>query len=173
MSARPLSRRARTAVSVALLAWVVLLAVVLLAPSSAGPDWVIYQLADLLRDRGLPEVLTHPGRIESVLNVLAFVPVSLLGSLLWTRPTWRDWTAGGFVLSFTVEAVQAVGGDLARTVMVGDADTDAGAARSAGTPLILVDFGYSEIPAAALAPDVLLHHFDDLPAACAGLLGSP
>lgn len=72
-----------------------------------------------------------------------------------------------------IEAVQAVGGDLARTVMVGDADTDAGAARSAGTPLILVDFGYSEIPAAALAPDVLLHHFDDLPAACAGLLGSP
>lgn len=69
-----------------------------------------------------------------------------------------------------IEAVAAVGGDLARTVMVGDAATDAGAARAAGTPLILVDFGYTEIPAAELAPDALLHHFDDLVDACAGLL---
>lgn len=71
-----------------------------------------------------------------------------------------------------IEAVKAVGGDLARTIMVGDADTDAGAARAAGTPLILVDFGYSEIPATELAPDILLHHFDDLVAACATLLCS-
>ena len=38
-------------------------------------------------------------------------------------------------------------------VMVGDAATDAGSARAAGTPLILVDFGYTEIPAAELAPE--------------------
>lgn len=72
-----------------------------------------------------------------------------------------------------IEAVQAVDGHLARTVMVGDADTDAGAARGAGTPLVLVDFGYSEIPAAALEPDVLLYHFDELAAACAALLAPP
>jgi phosphoglycolate phosphatase len=41
-----------------------------------------------------------------------------------------------------------VGGVLAQTIVVGDADTDAGAARAAGTPLILIDFGYTEIPAA-------------------------
>jgi len=70
-----------------------------------------------------------------------------------------------------IEAVDAVGGDLSRTVMVGDADIDAGAARAAGTPLILVSFGYTEIPAAQLAPDVLLHRFDDLAGACAALLG--
>nr|WP_244293751.1 MULTISPECIES: HAD-IA family hydrolase [unclassified Pannonibacter] len=69
-----------------------------------------------------------------------------------------------------IEAVEAVGGDLARTVMVGDADTDAGAARAAGTALILVDFGYTEIPAAELSPDVLLHHFDGLVDACTNLL---
>jgi phosphoglycolate phosphatase len=68
-----------------------------------------------------------------------------------------------------IEAVAAVGGDLARSVMVGDAATDAGA-RAAGTPLILVDFGYTEIPAADLAPDILLHHFDDLVESCARLL---
>lgn len=82
-------------------------------------------------------------------------------------------TAAKPAAAHLVEAVQAVGGDLARTVMVGDADTDAGAARAAGTSLILVDFGYSEVPAAELAPDILLHHFNDLVAACAALLDRP
>jgi len=57
--------------------------------------------------------------------------------------------------------------------MVGDAAPDAGVARAAGTPLILVSFGYTEIPAADLKPDVLLHHFDDLVDACARLLDRP
>ncbi|MBD3923435.1 VanZ family protein [Nocardioides cavernae] len=108
MSVRPLSRRARTALGAALVAWVVLLSVVLLAPSSSGPDWVILHLTEVLQRLGLPEVLTSFGRVESMLNVVAFVPLSLLGSLLWTRPTWRDWTAVGFVVSFAVEVVQAV-----------------------------------------------------------------
>jgi phosphoglycolate phosphatase len=69
-----------------------------------------------------------------------------------------------------IEAVAAVGGELARTVMIGDSGIDAGAARAAGTPLILVDFGYTEIPAAELEPDTLLHHFDDLVVACTDLL---
>ena len=67
-------------------------------------------------------------------------------------------------------AVEAAGGTLARAIMVGDAATDAGAARAANTPLILVSFGYTEIPAHELAPDILIHHFDELPAACARLL---
>ena len=108
MSVHPLSRRARTAVCVALVAWIGLLVVVLLAPSSRGPDWAIFHLSDALRGLGLPEALAHPGRVESMLNVVAFVPLSLLGSLLWTRPTWRDWTAVGFVVSFVVEVVQAL-----------------------------------------------------------------
>ncbi|MFD2262582.1 phosphoglycolate phosphatase [Lacibacterium aquatile] len=69
-----------------------------------------------------------------------------------------------------IEAVEAVGGDLPHAIMIGDSDVDAAAARAAGTPLILVDFGYTEIPAAELAPDVLLHHFDELIAACVSLL---
>lgn len=72
-----------------------------------------------------------------------------------------------------IEAVQAVGGNLARTLMVGDSDADAGAARAAGVPVVLVDFGYTEIPVAELKPDFLLHRFDDLVEACAGLLDGP
>lgn len=69
-------------------------------------------------------------------------------------------------------AVDAVGGEIKRTILVGDAATDAGAARAAGAGLILVSFGYTETPAAELAPDILIHHFDELPNACERLLGA-
>jgi len=69
-------------------------------------------------------------------------------------------------------AVRAAGGSLDRALMVGDAATDAGAARAAGAPLILVSFGYTETPAAELSPDVLIDHFDQLPDACVRLLGA-
>jgi phosphoglycolate phosphatase len=69
-----------------------------------------------------------------------------------------------------VAAVSATSGRIERALMVGDAATDAGAARAAGTPLVLVSFGYTEIPAAELAPDILIDHFDQLPAACLRLL---
>jgi phosphoglycolate phosphatase len=69
-------------------------------------------------------------------------------------------------------AVRAAGGSMDRAIMVGDAVTDAGAARAAGTPLVLVSFGYTETPAAELAPDILIDHFDELPQACLRLLGA-
>jgi phosphoglycolate phosphatase len=68
-------------------------------------------------------------------------------------------------------AIAAAGGTPDRAVLVGDAATDAGAARTAKVPLILVSFGYTEIPAQELAPDILIHHFDELPDACERLLG--
>jgi phosphoglycolate phosphatase len=67
-------------------------------------------------------------------------------------------------------AIERAGGQANRAVMVGDSDADAGAARAAAVPLILVAFGYTETPARELGPDILLDSFDDLPAACARLL---
>ncbi|HEY9236825.1 MAG TPA: phosphoglycolate phosphatase [Phenylobacterium sp.] len=69
-----------------------------------------------------------------------------------------------------VHTIEAAGGLTGRAVMVGDAATDAGAARAAGVPLVLVSFGYTEIPAAELAPDILIDHYDQLPNACLRLL---
>jgi phosphoglycolate phosphatase len=69
-------------------------------------------------------------------------------------------------------AVAACGGTMSRALMVGDAATDAGAARAAHVPLILVSFGYTEVPARDLAPDILIDHFDQLPDAAARLLGA-
>jgi phosphoglycolate phosphatase len=69
-----------------------------------------------------------------------------------------------------IAAVEAAGGRIGQSVMVGDAGTDAGAARAAGVPLVLVSFGYTEIPAAELGPDALIDHFDELVPACLRLL---
>lgn len=68
--------------------------------------------------------------------------------------------------------VALAGGDPARAIMVGDSGTDADTARAAGVPLILVTFGYTEIPAADLGADVLINHFDQIPEACAQILAS-
>jgi phosphoglycolate phosphatase len=59
-------------------------------------------------------------------------------------------------------AVQAAGGDPARAVMVGDSPPDVAAARGAGAPVIVVPFGYTETPAAALGADRLIETFDAL-----------
>ena len=66
-------------------------------------------------------------------------------------------------------AIEAAGGDPARAIMVGDSASDAGAARAAGTPLILVTFGYTETPVEKLGADVVIDRFDQLPEACARL----
>lgn len=67
-------------------------------------------------------------------------------------------------------AVEAAGGTLQRCILVGDAGTDAGAARAANAGLILVTFGYTETPVEELGGDILIDHYDELPVACARLL---
>jgi phosphoglycolate phosphatase len=69
--------------------------------------------------------------------------------------------------------IERAGGRLDRAVMVGDSASDARAAQAAGVPLVLVSFGYTDIPAAELGADVVIDHFEDLPAACARLLATP
>jgi glycopeptide antibiotics resistance protein len=98
----------RAALCVALTAWTLLLVVTLLAPSAAGPSWLVETVAAGLERIGVPDSLTDGARVEFALNVVAFVPLSLLGTPLWPRLTWRDWTAVGFAASFLVEAAQAV-----------------------------------------------------------------
>lgn len=67
-------------------------------------------------------------------------------------------------------AIERAGGEAGRAVMVGDSASDARAARNADVPLVLVSFGYTDIPAADLQPDILIDAFTELPAACARLL---
>ncbi len=69
------------------------------------------------------------------------------------------------------EAVARAGGDLARTVLVGDTVTDRETGRAAGVPVILVTFGPDGDGVAGLAPEALLPHYRDLGATVAGLIG--
>ncbi|MBP7703965.1 MAG: phosphoglycolate phosphatase [Caulobacter sp.] len=61
-----------------------------------------------------------------------------------------------------LEAIARVGGDPARAVLVGDASPDTGAAKAAGVPCVVCDFGYNDLPPAELGGDLTISHFDDL-----------
>lgn len=65
--------------------------------------------------------------------------------------------------------IAAAGGSVSRAIMVGDSATDIHTARAAGIPVIAVDFGYSERPVSDFAPDRLISHFAQLPAAVAAI----
>ncbi len=62
-----------------------------------------------------------------------------------------------------IATVEALEGDLDRTVMVGDSATDRNAARDAGVPVVLVTFGYTPIPAIQLEADATVDHYTELP----------
>jgi phosphoglycolate phosphatase len=66
--------------------------------------------------------------------------------------------------------VAAAGGEIAHAVMVGDSETDIRLAQAARVPVIAVDFGYTETPVAAFAPDLVIGHYDQLSAAISALL---
>jgi phosphoglycolate phosphatase len=65
--------------------------------------------------------------------------------------------------------ITAAGGSSQRAVMIGDSATDIRTARAAGVPVIAVDFGYTDRPVTEFAPDRIISHFSQLPAAVAEL----
>jgi phosphoglycolate phosphatase len=69
-------------------------------------------------------------------------------------------------------AMNAAGGYPSRTLFVGDSAIDVAAAKAAGTPIVAVSFGYSDIAPEALGADILIDRYADLPAACVRLLAA-
>jgi phosphoglycolate phosphatase len=67
--------------------------------------------------------------------------------------------------------ISDAGANHARTIMVGDSETDIRVARAAGVPVIAVDFGYTEQPVSECDPDILIGHFDGLVPAVGQLVG--
>ena len=61
--------------------------------------------------------------------------------------------------------IALAGGSPLRAIMVGDTDTDIRTAKAAHIPVVAVDFGYSVEPVSAFAPDAVISHYRDLPAA--------
>jgi phosphoglycolate phosphatase len=69
-----------------------------------------------------------------------------------------------------LHAIEMGGGDPARGLMVGDSASDADAAKNAGLPVVLVSFGYTDVPVDQLHRDALIDRFADLPDAARRLL---
>lgn len=74
--------------------------------------------------------------------------------------------------AFLHGTLRAAGGSAEAAVMVGDSENDIATARAAGVPVVAVDFGYTPVPVAGLAPDRLISRFAELPAAVADLLAA-
>lgn len=69
-----------------------------------------------------------------------------------------------------IHTVEAVGGDMTRTLLVGDSENDVHAARAAGAPSIFCTFGYCELSVDDLKPDAVIDRYEQLTEACVRLL---
>jgi phosphoglycolate phosphatase len=67
-------------------------------------------------------------------------------------------------------AVERAGGQVTRSLLVGDTATDRETARAAGVPAVLVTFGPEGEAVSRLKPEALLHRFSDLPGLAARLI---
>ena len=68
-----------------------------------------------------------------------------------------------------IECVRRLGGDPARTVLIGDTDTDRKTSAAAGVPSVLVTFGPHGRGVLDLMPEATIDHFDELPDLIDGL----
>jgi phosphoglycolate phosphatase len=60
------------------------------------------------------------------------------------------------------DVIDELGAKHSHAVLIGDSETDAKTAKAAGIPVILVSFGYTEIPVHDLGGDLVIDHFKDL-----------
>jgi len=129
-------------------------------------------------EAALDALAARGDRFAVCTNKLAWLSVRLLDRLglsarfvaICGRDTFAIGKPDPEVLRRTI---QAAGGDLAGSIMVGDSATDISTARAAGVPVVAVDFGYTDVPVAELDPDRVISHFDALPAAVDALMRAP
>ncbi|MBY6005661.1 HAD-IA family hydrolase [Salipiger bermudensis] len=69
------------------------------------------------------------------------------------------------------EVVARLGGDVGRSCLIGDTETDRKTAAAAGVPCILVTFGPDGEAVRDLAPEGLIGHFDELAGEVSRLIG--
>ncbi len=120
---------------------------------------------------GLVAALERLAGAEMALAVCTNKPESLATRLLEGLGLDRHFVAvtGGDTFpvrkpdpAHLVGTVERAGGDIRRTVMVGDSFNDLKVAANAGVPSVGVPFGYSDVPIQTLDPTVLIDHYDAL-----------
>ena len=90
---------------VLLAVYALVLAVVLLSPTSTFQTASVVRLDDLVAPV-LPDGWVSFTRVEVLMNILIVAPLTFLGSLVWPRLRWQDWTAYVFLGAAAVELVQ-------------------------------------------------------------------
>lgn len=73
-----------------------------------------------------------------------------------TLPTMKPDPAG------VKKILESAGCSAAEALFIGDSETDLKAARNAGVPCVLVDYGYTKIPAHELNPDAVISDLGEL-----------
>lgn len=96
----------RWASAVLLVGYLAFTGVVLSQHDAALAGDVIGRVADELVSGGAPEDLATTSRVELVLNILMFAPISFLAAMVLPRHPWANWVVYGFVGSGVVELVQ-------------------------------------------------------------------
>ena len=71
-----------------------------------------------------------------------------------------------------LEALRRVGGTVARSMLIGDTETDRKTGLAVGVPVALVTFGPEGRAITRLNPEALLEHYDALPDLAQRILGA-
>lgn len=69
-----------------------------------------------------------------------------------------------------IGTIERAGGNAAQSVMIGDSRTDRETARNAKVPCVLLDYGYTDVPARDLDAEAVISNFADVPSAVRKLL---
>ncbi|GAA4708298.1 VanZ family protein [Nocardioides conyzicola] len=104
----PIARPSVRTLSIVLAAYSALLAVALLAPTSGNQSEMASWVSDLGVWVGFSPETASQERAEFLCNIAILAPVSALGSLIWPRTTWRDWTAYTLLIAVLVELTQGL-----------------------------------------------------------------
>lgn len=91
-----------------LVAYALLLAVILLWPTSTVQAGLVTDLVRALARLGVPSSTATFTRAEVVMNAVIIAPITFLGSLVLPRLRWQDWTAYALLGATAVELFQGV-----------------------------------------------------------------
>ena len=77
-----------------------------------------------------------------------------------------DYVAGGNTFAYNkpnprhlTDTIEIIGGDIKKTIMIGDSETDSGASKAAGIPFVLIEGGYTEKNTDEIYHDHLIKNF--------------
>ena len=95
------------AAGVALVMAAVVGAYLVFQPGGTAPSTAIRRLAHMLADEGIP-YQAAANVVEFTLNVALFVPGAFAAALLWPRVRWWQWVLIGFMITASIETLQAL-----------------------------------------------------------------